>query len=57
MVRLIMKMESVSIPENVTMEIKNKIVSCKGALGELKKSFKKYNVQLIPKYDENKRLI
>lgn len=52
MVRLIMKMESLLIPENVTMEIKNKIVTCKGALGELKKSFKKFNVQLIPKYNE-----
>lgn len=56
MVRLIMKMDSVPIPETVTMEIKNKIITCKGALGELKKSFKKYNVQLIPMYDQNKRL-
>ncbi len=35
MVRIIMKMDTVEIPENVTMEIKNKIVSCKGPLGEI----------------------
>jgi ribosomal protein L6P/L9E len=51
-----MKMDTVAIPETVSMEIKNKIVTCKGALGELKKSFKKYHVQLIPKFDEKKRL-
>ncbi len=56
MVRIIMKMDTVKIPENVTMEIKNKIVTCKGPLGEIKKSFKKYNVQIIPQY-EGKRLV
>ena len=56
MVRIIMKMDTVEIPENVTMEIKNKIVSCKGPLGEITKSFKKYNVQIIPSYNEQKKL-
>ena len=57
MVRNIMKMQSVKIPEGVTMEIKNKIVTCKGPLGEIQKSFKKFNVQMIPSYDANKRLV
>lgn len=56
MVKQIMKQELVSVPSEVTLTIKNKIVTCKGPLGELSKSFKKFNAQLIPIYGSDKKI-
>lgn len=56
MVKSIMKQELISIPSGVSISIKNKIVTCKGPLGELKKSFKKFNAQLIPTIGSDKKI-
>ena len=44
MVKSIMKQDTVVIPSDVTITMKNKIVTAKGPLGELSKTFKKYHV-------------
>jgi ribosomal protein L6P/L9E len=44
MVKTILKEERVDVPENVTVSVKSKIVTVKGALGELTRSFQKVPV-------------
>ena len=56
MVKSIMKQEVVTVPSEVTLTIKNKIVTAKGPLGEISKSFKKFNAQLIPAYGSDKKI-
>ena len=56
MVKQIMKQDVVTVPSQVTISIKNKIVTCIGPLGQLSKSFKKFNAQLIPNFDSDKKI-
>ena len=56
MVKLIMKVATVQIPEKVTLSIKNKVVTCEGPLGKIVRSFRKFNVQLIPSEDAQGRI-
>ena len=46
MVRVILKEERVSVPENVTLSIAKKVVSVEGPLGQLSRSFRKMPVQI-----------
>ena len=41
MVKAIVKQDTVQVPEGVTLTLKAKIVTVKGPLGELTKSFRK----------------
>ena len=56
MVKTILKEERVTIPEGVEASIKSKIVSIKGKLGELSRSFQKVPVQFVPELDDKKRV-
>ena len=44
MVKLTLKKDRVEVPDDVTLEIKSRIISVKGPKGELVKSFKKFPV-------------
>lgn len=44
MVKYIMKQDNLQVPSDVNLTLKNKIVTVKGPLGELSKSFTKFNV-------------
>lgn len=44
MVKLTLKKDSIEIPEEVTLEIKSRVITVKGPKGDLVKSFKKFPV-------------
>ncbi len=52
MVQAITKKEVVQVPDDVTVTIKSKVVTVKGRLGELVKSFRHCPVQIIPRTNE-----
>ena len=56
MVKLTLKKDRVEVPENVTLEIKSKIITVEGPKGKLVKSFKQFPVQLITEKDDSGRI-
>ena len=54
MVRVILKEQRISVPEEVTVKVAKKIVSVEGPRGELKRSFLKTPVQIIPVKSEGR---
>ena len=48
MVRVILKEKKIAVPEEVTVKVAKKIVTVEGPRGELKRSFLKTPVQIIP---------
>ena len=47
MVKQTLCKESVPVPDNVTLDIKSRIVTVKGPKGDLTKSFRKFPVQIL----------
>ena len=57
MVKVIMKQETVVVPDEVTISVKSKIVSVKGPNGQLSKSFTKVPIQIREEFNDQKKVV
>ena len=56
MVKQTLSKQTVEVPEEVTLEIKSRVVTVKGPKGELVKSFRKFPVQILAERNEAGRI-